>query len=93
MARSTNTVRFRGQTYAGGKKGLAGYLSRNRNSDAKRVSTHDRMFTVAKIRPIQNALRFETKLANCSASVNNEFSNWKLANGNRICKFRKKNRR
>ena len=47
------------------------------------------MFTVAKIRPIQSNLGYKTKQANCSTSVNNEVSNWNLANGNRICKFRK----
>ena len=47
------------------------------------------MFTVAKIRSIQNALGYKIKLANCATRVNNEFPNRKLANGNRICKLRK----
>ena len=71
------------------KIGLADYLSRQPNSEAKPVSTYDSMFTVAKNRSVQSALGYETKLADCSTSVNNEASNRKLANGNRICKFRK----
>ena len=68
----------------GAKIGLEDYLSRHTNSESKPVSTYDSMFTVAKIRSIQSALGYKTKLANCSTSVNNEVSNRKLANGNRI---------
>ena len=71
------------------KFGSADYLSRHPNSEAKPVSTYDSMFTVAKIRSIQSALGNKTNFTNCSTSVNNEASNGKLANGNRICKFGK----
>ena len=89
MARSNNTVRFRGRIYAGLKIGLADYLSIQPNSEAKPVSLYDIMFTVAKSRFNQSALGYKTKIANYSTSVINEVSIWKLANGNRICKFRK----
>ena len=76
----------------GAKIGLADCLSRHRNSEAEPVSRYDTMFTVAKLRSIKSPLGYKTKLANSSTIVNNEASNRKLANGNRICIFRKKNR-
>ena len=42
------------------KTGLADYLSRHPNSEAKPVSTYDSMFTVAKIKSIQSALGYKT---------------------------------
>ena len=73
----------------GAKNGLADYLSRHPNSEAKPVSSYDSMFTVAKIKSIQRALGYKNKLGNGSSNVNNKVSNRKLANGNAVCKIRK----
>ena len=73
----------------GAKTGVADYLSRHPNSEAKPVSSYDSMFTVAKIKSIQRALGYKNKLGNGSSNVNNKLSNRKLANGNAVCKVRK----
>ena len=54
------TFDFEVEHMPGAKIGLADYLSRHPNSDAKPVSTYDSMFTVVKIRSIKNALGCKT---------------------------------
>ena len=76
----------------GAKTGTEYYLSRHPNNEAKPVSTYDSMFTVANIKSIQSALGYKTKLEKRSTNVNKQMSSRKLANGKRICKFRKKSR-
>ena len=51
-------INFEFEHKSGAKIGLADYLSRLSNSEATPVSSYDSMFTVAKIKSIQNALGY-----------------------------------
>ena len=76
----------------GAKIGLADYLSRHPNSEAKPMSVYNIMLTVAKNTSIESALGYKTDLSMGSETVhknndNIEISNKKLAIEMRYAKF------